>query len=70
MNCKTFIKPTLKSEIMNNLIFRIGTLFCILTLFTGCELVEGIFKVGMGVGIFIVIAIIAVVVFIISRFRK
>lgn len=34
---------------------------------TSCELVGGIFKAGMGVGIFIVIAIIAVIVFIISK---
>jgi hypothetical protein len=34
---------------------------------TSCEVVEGIFKAGMGVGIFIVIAVIAVIVFIISK---
>lgn len=34
---------------------------------TSCEVVEAIFKAGMGVGIFIVIAIIAVIVFIISK---
>lgn len=39
----------------------------ILTLFSSCEVVEGIFKAGMGVGIFIVIAIIAVIIFIISK---
>ncbi|NUY79695.1 hypothetical protein HUK80_02215 [Flavobacterium sp. MAH-1] len=44
-------------------------LLCSLTL-TSCDLIEGIFKAGMGVGIFIVIAILAVIIFIISRFRK
>lgn len=34
---------------------------------TSCEVVEGIFKLGMGVGIFIVIAVIAVIVFIVSK---
>lgn len=34
---------------------------------TSCEAVEAIFKAGMGVGIFIVIAIIAVIVFVISK---
>lgn len=34
---------------------------------SSCELVGGIFKAGMGFGIFLVVAIIAVVVFIISR---
>lgn len=39
----------------------------IITLFTSCEVVEGIFKAGMGVGIFIVIAVIALIIFIISK---
>lgn len=44
--------------------------FFIVILFSSCELVEGIFKAGMGVGIFIVLAIIALIVFVISRFGK
>ncbi|MGV3696481.1 hypothetical protein [Flavobacterium sp.] len=44
------------------------TLFIfILTLFSSCEIVEGIFKAGMGFGIFIVIAVIALIIFIISK---
>jgi hypothetical protein len=39
----------------------------ILTFFSSCEVVEGIFKAGMGFGIFIVIAIIALIIFIISK---
>ena len=34
---------------------------------TSCDVIEGIFKAGMGVGIFIVIAVIAVIIFIISK---
>lgn len=37
---------------------------------TSCELVGDIFQAGMGVGIFIVIAVIAVIIWIISRFRR
>jgi hypothetical protein len=45
------------------------TLFIFITaLFTSCEVVEGIFKAGMGFGIFIVVAVIALIIFIISRF--
>lgn len=55
---------------MQNLLKKIVLLFLISFLFTSCDLIEGIFKAGMGVGIFIVIAIIAVIVFIISRFSK
>ncbi|MDD3005368.1 MAG: hypothetical protein PHH66_10720 [Flavobacterium sp.] len=38
--------------------------------FTSCEVIEGIFKLGMGVGIFMVIAIIAVIIFIITKLNK
>jgi hypothetical protein len=55
---------------MQNLLKRILPLFLISFLFTSCSLIEGIFKAGMGVGIFIVIAVIAVIIFIISRFTK
>lgn len=37
---------------------------------SGCELAEGIFKAGMAVGVFIVIAIIALVVFLMSKVRR
>lgn len=40
------------------------------TMFSSCQLVEGIFKAGMGVGIFIVIAIIGVIIFLIFRFGR
>lgn len=40
------------------------------TLLSSCQLVEGIFKAGMGVGIFIVVAIIALIVFLVFRFGR
>ena len=36
---------------------------------SGCELAEGIFKAGMAVGVFVVIAIIALVIFLVSKVR-
>lgn len=53
---------------MNNKILKPLLLLFILFTATSCELVGGIFKAGMGVGIFIVIAIVAVIIFIISKF--
>jgi Na+-transporting methylmalonyl-CoA/oxaloacetate decarboxylase gamma subunit len=38
--------------------------------FTSCEVVEGIFKLGMGVGVFIVIAILAVIIYVFAKLRK
>ena len=54
-------------EIMQKQITRILMLFVVLISFSSCSVIEGIFKAGMGVGIFIVVAIIAVIIFIISK---
>jgi hypothetical protein len=35
----------------------------------GCDLAQGIFKAGMGVGIFLVIAVLAFVVFLVAKVR-
>ncbi len=37
---------------------------------SGCELAEGIFKAGMAVGVFIVIAVVALVIFLVSKVRR
>ena len=37
---------------------------------TGCELEEGIFKAGMAVGVFMVIAVVALVIFLMSKVRR
>lgn len=56
---------------MKNFSLQLSTLyiFCIL-FFNSCRAIEGIFKAGMGVGIFIVVAIIALMVFVAMRFGK
>lgn len=53
---------------MKNQILRIAMFALVLFSFTSCELVGGIFKAGMGVGIFIVVAILAILLFIGSKF--
>ncbi len=50
--------------------FAVFALLMISMLMSSCELIGGIFKAGMGVGIFIVVAIIAVVVALIMRSGK
>ncbi len=52
---------------MKNIINRILVLSIVLFSFTSCEIIGGIFKAGMGVGIFIVVAIIAIVLFGITK---
>lgn len=45
-------------------------LIAMTTMLSSCELVEGIFKAGMGFGIFIVIAIIGLILFLIFRIGR
>lgn len=52
---------------MKNQISRIVMLFIVLFSFTSCELIGGIFKAGVGVGIFIVVAVLAIILFIVSK---
>ena len=61
---------TINHRIMKSLLTRTLILLTVLFTATSCELVGDIFQVGMGVGIFLVILIIAIVVWIISRFRR
>jgi hypothetical protein len=53
--------------------FKLQLTFILLTLLcslSSCEAIAGIFKAGMGFGIFIVVAIIAIIVFIAMRAGK
>lgn len=52
---------------MKNKITGIVILSAVLLLFSGCSVIEGIFKAGVGVGVFFVVIILAVVAFVISK---
>ncbi len=45
-------------------------LIAMTSMLSSCQLVEGIFKVGMGFGIFIVVAIIGLILFLIFRIGR
>jgi hypothetical protein len=48
-----------------------GSIFLMITLFySSCSVVESIFKAGVWVGVLIVVAIIGLIVWILSRFTK
>lgn len=55
---------------MKNFTLRIAALLLVLFSFTSCEVIGDIFQAGMGVGIFLVILVVAVIIWIISRFKK
>lgn len=52
---------------MQNKIKRLLMLLVVLITFTSCSIIGDIFKAGVGVGVFIVIAIIAVILYIVSK---
>ncbi|MNS34589.1 MULTISPECIES: hypothetical protein [Flavobacterium] len=52
---------------MQNKILRLLMVFVILFSFTSCEVIGDIFKAGMGFGIFIVIFIIAIIIWIFAK---
>ena len=52
---------------MTNKTTKFLLLFAILISFTSCSVIGGIFKAGMGVGIIIVVAIVAIILFLISK---
>lgn len=55
---------------MKSIVLKSLSVFTLLFLFSSCSVIEGIFKVGLGVGVFIVIAVVALILFIVSRFTK
>ena len=52
---------------MKEKITRIVMLLIILISVTSCSIVKGIFEAGVGVGIFIVVILMAVIAFVISK---
>ena len=49
---------------------KVLTLFYLSASFTSCDAIAGVFNAGMGVGIFTVLAILVVIVFVIMKIRK
>ena len=52
---------------MKNTIFVSSLMLIFFTLLSGCAAAGGIFKAGVGFGVFIVIAIVAVVLYFVSK---
>ncbi|MBA0885010.1 hypothetical protein [Flavobacterium undicola] len=46
---------------------RILLLLVVMFTFSSCEIIGDIFKAGMGVGVFIAIAVLALIIFLISK---
>ena len=55
---------------MKNKILNIALLVSIFPLLTSCSIIGDIFKTGMGVGVFLVIIVIAVIFYFVNRMGK
>jgi len=55
---------------MKKHIFNITFITLMLTTLSSCEIVGGIFKAGMGVGIFVVVLVVVLIVFLLRRIGK
>lgn len=55
---------------MKNRILNFGIFAVLLASLTGCEAIGDIFQAGIGVGIFLVIAVVVIILWVINRFRK
>ena len=55
---------------MQNRVIKLGAVAMLLPLLTGCEAIGDIFKGGMYFGIFIVIAVVVLVIWLLSKFRS
>jgi len=55
---------------MKNQSFLFALLSILITTLQGCAIVGGIFKAGVGVGLFIAVVVIALIVYLISKMGK
>ncbi len=55
---------------MKRIVLQLSFLFLILTSFTSCELIGDIFQAGFAVGIFVVVLVIILIIWILRKFRK
>lgn len=52
-------------------LFKNATILLLISfLFTSCDLAKGIFKAGFGIGIFAVLAVLVLIIWIVSKFSK
>ena len=49
---------------------QLTTLLLLVTILSSCEVVTGIFKPGMGVGIFLVLLVIGIILFFVFKARS
>ena len=60
----------IKLIIMKTYLNRALLLMVVLFTVSSCEVIGDIFQAGMGVGIFLVIAVVVLVIWLINKFRK
>ena len=67
---ETIYLEHIKSVTMNKKIFNIGFLALLLTVFSGCTVIGGIFKAGVWSGIIIIVVVVLLIIFIVGKMGK
>ena len=55
---------------MQNRIIKLGAFALLLSMLTGCELIGDIFQAGMAVGIFLVVLVVVLIIWILRKIRR
>lgn len=55
---------------MKKNLFTILSVFLTLALFSGCDIIGGIFKAGVWVGVLLVVLLIALILYVINKSKK
>jgi hypothetical protein len=58
-----------QKKLMKNLV-QLSSLLILITVLSSCEAIAGIFKAGMGVGIFLVLLVVGIILFFVLRARS
>lgn len=55
---------------MQNRIIKLGAFALLLSMLTSCELIGDIFQAGMAVGIFIVVLVVVLIIWVLRKIRR
>jgi hypothetical protein len=55
---------------MQNRVIKLGAFALLLSMLTGCELIGDIFQAGMAVGIFLVVLVVVLIIWILRKIRR
>lgn len=59
-----------KNQNMKKNLFNVGLFFLVLTVFSGCDLIGGVYRLGVWSGIIMVVLLVVLVFYLINKINK